>query len=255
MIKLSIIGSGRWGQVLIKKFHSLCGVHGVYGHQHRESLQESLGVRFVEDVDELIADSEAVVVATPAPTHYDVARRVLDAGKDLFLEKPMALRVDEAEDLVSRAARGSRVLMLGHILCYGALAEQLRALGRPVRAEGVFHKESTTEKFLNATWNFGPHLVALADFLGVPPEALTLDCHDQAPREQRTFTLTAVDEAGGERTLTADYLSSGAKEDRLEVECQHFLECVRTRATPRTDGPHGVRVIETLTRLCPDVRQ
>jgi hypothetical protein len=64
-----------------------------------------------------------------------------------------------------------------------------------------------------------------------------------------------VDEAGGERTLTADYLSSGAKEDRLEVECQHFLECVRTRATPRTDGPHGVRVIETLTRLCPDVRQ
>lgn len=253
-MKVAVIGSGRWGQVLIRKFHSLGGVYGVYGHRNRENLQ-GLGIPFFEDVASLIEESEAVVVATPATTHYEVACQVLEAGKDLFLEKPMALRVEEARDLVARAERAQRVLMVGHILCYGSLAEKLRALGRPVRAEAVFHKTSTTEPYLNATWNFGPHLVALADYLGLPAEALSLDCNDQAPRDQRTFTLTAVDEAGQERTFTADYLAPESREDRLQAECQHFLDCVQTRSRPRTDGEHGVRVIETLTRLCPVVHR
>lgn len=253
-MRLAVIGSGRWGQVLIRKFHSLEGIYGVYGHRNRSALQ-ALGIPFFEDLSRLIEDSEAIVVATPAPTHYAVARQVLEAGKDLFLEKPMALRVEEAHDLAARAERAHRVLMVGHILCYGDLAEKLRTLGRPVRAEAVFYKTSTTENFLNATWNFGPHLVALADYLGLPMEALALDCNDQAPWDQRTFTLTAVDEAGQERTFTADYLAPHAQEDRLQAECQHFLECVRTRSWPRTDGQHGVRVIEALTRLCPSVRK
>ena len=254
-MKLSVIGSGRWGQGLVKKFHHLCGVQGVYGHRNRETLQAELGIPFVDDLEELIQDSEAVVVTTPPPTHYEVAQQVLEAGKDLFLEKPMTLRVEEAEDLVARAEQRQCVLLIGHVLCYGILAEELRAWGRPVRAEAVFHKTSTTEKCLNAMWNFGPHPIALADYLGVPPANLTLSCEDQAPRDQRTFTLTAVDESGQERTFTADYLAPGAREDRLAAECQHFLECVRTRATPRTDGVHGVRVMKILSQLCPDFRK
>ena len=167
----------------------------------------------------------------------------------------MTLGVAEAEDLTAQAEQSSCVLLIGHVLCYGTLAEKLQAWGRPVRAEAVFHKTSTTEKVLNAMWNFGPHPIALADFLGVPPAHLTLDCADQASRDQRTFTLTAVDETGQERTYTADYLAPGAREDRLAAECQHFLECVRTRATPRTDGRHGVRVLKILSQLCPDYRK
>ena len=85
--RVSMIGTGRWGKTLLQKFHFLGGLHLVYGHQNRDVLQP-LNLRFAEDIDQLIEESDAVVVATPSETHAEVGERVLRAKKDLFLEKP-----------------------------------------------------------------------------------------------------------------------------------------------------------------------
>jgi len=249
-MKLSVIGSGRWGQLLIRKFHDLGGVHLVYGHRNREVL-EPLGIRFTEDLAQLIAQSDAVVVATPPQTHYEVARQVLAAGRDLFLEKPMTLYSAEAEELARLAEEGERVLLVGHVLCYSEAVRQFQALGTPVRAEAVFWKTSTQEQYLNAVWNFGPHIVALALVLGLQPEQLEFSTDDAAPHDQRTFPLFARREDGTETSLTWDFLAPGRREDMVRREGEHFLECCRTRQRPLTDGWHGVEVVRWLERISP----
>jgi len=253
-MKLSVIGSGRWGKTLIGKFHEVCGVHQVYGHQNREALAD-LGVEFTEDIDGLIAASDAVAVASPSETHYALARKVLTAGKDLFVEKPIALSSGEARELAELAEARERILMVGHVLCYSAGLEEFRALGKPVAAKATFLKPSTTEKYLNAVWNFGPHMVALALVLGVEMDRVELDCNDAAAEERREFTLTAVDDNGAERCLTWDFLAPGQREDRLRAECEHFVRCVQTRQRPLTDGWHGVQVLEVLERISPEHRK
>jgi predicted dehydrogenase len=79
---------------------------------------EPLNLRFTEDIDALIKESDAVVVATPSETHAEVGQRVLSAKKDLFLEKPIALSSSEAKDLAKLADASDRLFMVGHTLCY-----------------------------------------------------------------------------------------------------------------------------------------
>src|SRR5207249_10268149 len=78
------------------------------------------GARAVARVEEIAADPEVqgVVVAASAVSHYPLAKLLLEAGKDVFVEKPMALEVAHAEELVALAARGGRILMTGHLLLY-----------------------------------------------------------------------------------------------------------------------------------------
>ena len=253
--KISMIGTGTWGKILIQKFHQLGGLHLVYGHQNREMLKP-LNLRFTENIDALIEESDAVVVATPSETHPEFGRRVLSAKRDLFLEKPIALSSAEAKALAKLADDVSRVFMVGHTLCYSTGFQQLNELpGDPDTADAKFLKTSTQEKYLNAYWNFGVHMVALAVALNVPPERLTLEASDQAPTDQRTFELQTRADDGNTYSLMWDFLAPEHQEDMLMVECQHFLDCLRRRQKPRTDGWQGVQTIQILEDIQPEQRQ
>jgi predicted dehydrogenase len=255
-LKVSVIGSGRWGKNLVSKFHTLGVLHLVYGHQNREMLQERCNARFTEDIDRLIDESDAVVVAAPPAVHYELSRKVMEAGKDLFVEKPIALSVEEAVELARLADAEGQVMLVGHILCYGPGFDALNSLpGEPVEAEGCFLKTSTPEKFLNAYWNFGVHMIALGVALGVPEERMCLEADDKAPVNRRTFTLRTREEDGTEHELTWDFLDPKNQSDILMTECQHFLECVRSREKPRTDGWHAVEVMRRLVKVSPDYRK
>jgi predicted dehydrogenase len=251
-IKVSVIGSGRWGKNIVQKFHKLGVLHLVYGHQNRGMLKESCNAVFTEDMEELINSSDAVAIVTPPATHFELALKVLRSGKDLFLEKPIALSVEEARKLAELADSKERVMLIGHILCYGTPYEKLNSLpGKPVSAEACFLKTSSPEKLLNAYWNFGIHMIALATALGVPEDSFLLVADDQAAENRRTFTLITQEPNGKEHILTWDFLDPQKREDILLVECQHFLDCVNLRQKPRTNAWHAVEVMKRLVKICP----
>jgi len=246
-IKVSQVGTGQWGKVLIQKFHALSGVHLAYGHKNREELAE-LNLTFTEDVDELIDSSDVVVVATPPKTHFELAKKILQSQKDLFLEKPIALSSQEAIELAELADEKKSILAVDHTLCHSTAHKRFQELpGTRQKAEAYFLKTSTGEKLLNAYWNMGVHMVALAAALGME-DSFHLEASDSASENRRTFTLTT-----SEQSLTWDFLAPENKEDMLMVGCQHFLDCVKNRQTPRTDGWHAVKTIKTLERISPEI--
>src|SRR5436305_963288 len=124
-IAVGVVGLGYWGPNLARNFDAIAGselrwccdgrdaVRARHARQFREA-------RFTGELEDLLADPDldAIVLATPVPTHADLAVRVLEAGKHCFVEKPLAERVADAERAVEAARATGRLLMVGHLLEY-----------------------------------------------------------------------------------------------------------------------------------------
>ena len=93
-------------------------------------------VKFIRDFSAVLADPsiDAVALATPAVTHYEMAKAAFEAGKDVLVEKPLAIDVKHGEDLVRLAEANGRILMVGHILRYHPAILKLQELIRERRA-------------------------------------------------------------------------------------------------------------------------
>jgi predicted dehydrogenase len=117
------------------------------------------------DFDELLNDPEleAIVIATPAPTHYELAKRALEAGKHVLVEKPPALNATDAEDLVAAAETAGRVLMPGHLLLYHPAVHAVKQLIDAGELGEVFCVYSNRQNLgkirtdENALWSLGVH--------------------------------------------------------------------------------------------------
>ena len=134
-INVGVVGLGYWGPNLMRALSQLPCVRLKYGcdlEEARRSKQARLypETRFTDDFDELLSDDEldAVVVASPVPTHATLARQALLVGKDVFVEKPLALSPREAEQLVDLAAERDRILMVGHLLKYHPAVSRLKKI-------------------------------------------------------------------------------------------------------------------------------
>ena len=124
-IRLGVAGLGYWGPNIARNFAELPGCELVWCCDPSSAARERAAARFpgvhvVADLDEMLSDPalDAVAVATPVPTHADVAVRVLDAGKHCLVEKPLAQSVADAERVLAAAGAADRVLMVGHLLEY-----------------------------------------------------------------------------------------------------------------------------------------
>ena len=124
-IRVGVAGLGYWGPNLARNFSGLPGCELTWCCDASEAARERYAssfpnARFTADLEDLLADPEldAVVLATPVPTHAPLAERVLRAGKHCFVEKPLAQSVVDAERAVAAAAESGRVLMVGHLLEY-----------------------------------------------------------------------------------------------------------------------------------------
>ena len=179
-----MVGAGYWGPNLARNFHAL-GALATLCDLNPDVLAK-LGAAYPEigtttDFLEVLADPaiEAVVLATPASTHHRLALQAMQAGKHVFVEKPLALSRAEAEDLAAEADRLGRVLMVGHILVYHPAFEALVALVRSgalgevkhVRSERLSLGKLRSEE--NVLWSFGPHDASLlAELLAGDPESV-----------------------------------------------------------------------------------
>ena len=161
-------GLGNWGKNLARNFSELADLAWICdsaGDRREELLARYPRARFTTDVDEMLADSslDAIVIATPVPTHYELAKRVLEAGKHVFVEKPPAMTAGEIDELVELAERRSLVLMPGHLLLYHPGIVRLKELvdegqlGEVLCVYGNRQNLGVIRPYENALWSLGVH--------------------------------------------------------------------------------------------------
>ncbi len=185
--RVAVVGCGYWGRNLVRNFHALGALAAVADATpggRALAAQLAPGARLEIDIAPLLADEalDAIVLASPAPTHAALGIQVLEAGKDLFVEKPMVLSMKEGRLLQDAARRSGRLVQVGHLLEYHPAFQSLRtglASGRlgPLRLlesrRCNFGKVRTEEDSL---WSLAPHDVAMVLRLaGGAPEKLS--CH------------------------------------------------------------------------------
>jgi predicted dehydrogenase len=166
--KVGLAGLGYWGPNLARNFDELADLAWLcdLSEEHRERFAGRYpNARMTADFDEMVADDslEAVVVATPVVTHFELAKRALEAGKHVLVEKPPALTAGEVEELVATAEAQGRVLMPGHLLLYhpgiARLKELIRSgeLGEVLYVYGNRQNLGQIRKDENALWSLGVH--------------------------------------------------------------------------------------------------
>jgi len=171
-LKIAVVGGGYWGKNLVRNFNELGVLHTLCDTDQairEESLTKCPGLHTTDSYDQVLADPaiNAVVIATPAVQHYDMAKKALLAGKDILVEKPLALTVAEGEELAALARRHKRVLMVGHILEYHPAVQKLDQLvksGALGRIHYVYSNRLNMGKIRteeNILWSFAPHDISV----------------------------------------------------------------------------------------------
>ncbi len=177
MIKVAVVGAGHWGPNLIGNFHNHTRSEVAWVIDRDEDRRAAVRTRFPDiqaaaDVSRAFDDPEveAVIIATPTTTHYDLTVAALRAGKHVLVEKPLADTVEKAIEMDDLARKLGRVLMVGHIFVYNAaaqLAKQYIAdqkLGRVYYISMVRTNLGPIRVDVNAAFDLAAHDIALASY-------------------------------------------------------------------------------------------
>ena len=184
---ISVIGLGHWGPHYVRIFSQLAGARVVSccdtdRDRVREVANSFPGVYATADPEEIYASEEtsAVVIATPASTHFDIAMRCLELGKDLLVEKPLSLTSDDCAMLVDKAQERGAILMVGHTFIYNAGVRKLKELVDAGELGHIYYLLFTRTHLglirddVSAIWDLAPHDISIAShLLGSPPEGVS----------------------------------------------------------------------------------
>jgi len=318
MIQVGVVGVGAWGKNLARTYYQIpdCSLKCIcdLDRNRLEQLRVQLpGTAITTRFEDLLEDAglQALIISTPAPTHFELCKAALQAGKDVYVEKPFVLHVAEAEELIQIAEQQGRILMVGHLLEYHPVVNRLKSLidsGELGRIYYIYNQRvnlGTVRGDENALWSFAPHDISTILYLldqeptdvasrgqdylqdGIEDVVfLTLNFNGQSmahihvswldPQKIRKITVV-----GSKKMAVFDDLESREKlriydksaennakydsyagyislrfgditiphlkiEEPLRLEGQHFLECVRVRTQPLSDGRDGLRVVKVL---------
>ena len=169
---IALIGCGYWGKNLcrnLQKFGALAAVFDATKNGQSIALSIAPETRMSASFDEVLKDDriQGIALATPAETHAELAIQAMQAGKDVFVEKPMALTLDDAEKMKRIAEETNRILMVGHLLEYHPAVLKLRemiATGELGKINYIYSNRLNFGKIRtaeNALWSFAPHDVAV----------------------------------------------------------------------------------------------
>ncbi|MCL4503288.1 MAG: Gfo/Idh/MocA family oxidoreductase [Deltaproteobacteria bacterium] len=207
--KVALIGAGYWGKNLVRNFAEL-GALSMVCDQQSDTLararQVSPDLRTCANLSEVLADPEieAVAIASPAITHYALAKEALLAGKDVFVEKPMALRVEEGQELVDLAEQTGRILMVGHILHYHPAIQKLKGLiaaGELGKIQYIYSNRLNIGKIRkeeNILWSFAPHDISIILLLlGEMPTEVSVHGGNYLQSDVADVTMTTMSFGSG----------------------------------------------------------
>jgi predicted dehydrogenase len=317
-VRVGVAGLGYWGPNLARNLAAIPGCELSWlCDSSPETLARLTGAfpaaRCTGSLGDLLADQhlDAVVLATPVPSHAELAIAVARAGKHCFVEKPLATNTADAERALAAAEQAGRILMVGHLLEYHPAVARLKELvaGRELGELYYLYGERLNLGKLradeNALWSLGAHDVSVAlHLIGEEPSECVahgasflragvedvvfcylrfpsgivahlhlswLDPHKErrltvvGSKRMATFDdmliegkLTIYDKGFDEDTRSwGEYIARSGdtyspripNAEPLRLECEHFIECIRTGATPRSDGRSGVRVGRVLEQL------
>lgn len=178
MVKVGIIGYGYWGTNLVRNFAAAenCSLEMVADlrPERLAILKKSFpSVHTTTSFDELVtsAQVDAVVIATPVFTHFPLAKKALESGKHVLLEKPMTASVAEAEELMELAARNKKVLMVDHTFLYTGAVQKIKTLVESGEIGKIKYFDSTRinlglfQQDVNVLWDLAPHDISILDFI------------------------------------------------------------------------------------------
>ena len=175
-MKVSLIGVGNWGRNHLRVLYSMPNIELVWVCDLSEKLLEKAksqypNIKTTQDSDLAIRDADAVVIASSAVTHYELAKKALEAGKHVFVEKPMALNVKHAEELVNLATQKGLKLMVGHLLLYHPVVTKLKEMIDQGEIGDVLYLYSRRVNLgrirsdENVMWSLAPHDISVANYL------------------------------------------------------------------------------------------
>jgi predicted dehydrogenase len=168
--RVAVVGLGYWGPNLVRNLHELPDAELAVVCDMRQEALDAIGRRYpavatTTSFDEVIADEsiDAIALATPVSTHYPLAVQALDAGKHVFIEKPLAASAEEAHDLLERAAERDLVLMPGHTFLYSPPVNTIRDLIISGELGDIYFISTSRvnlglhQSDVSVAWDLGPH--------------------------------------------------------------------------------------------------
>ncbi len=178
MINVSVIGCGYWGPNLVRNFYenSSCTLKhccDLDSSKTGKILKKYPSIEGVADCDEVISspETDAVAIATPANTHFELAKKALEAGKHVLVEKPLSLSSREAEDIINISTKKNLVLMVGHTFEYNPAVRKLKEIinsgdvGNPMYLYAARLNLGVLRKDVNSMWNLAPHDISIFLYL------------------------------------------------------------------------------------------
>ncbi len=191
MPAIAMVGTGNWGFNWVRTLARLPNIHFKYccdisASRLQTIKQQFPGVNITTRFEDLLEDRalDGMVLATSAPTHFDLAQKALQAGKHLLVEKPLTLNAADARRLVDLAAEQRRVLMVGHLLEYHPAILHIKKMIDQGELGDIYYLYSqrlnlgTIRKDENAWWSLAPHDISVAcRLLGEDP--VSVQCRGQ----------------------------------------------------------------------------
>jgi len=310
MINVAVVGSGYWGKNLVRNFDELGALHTICDNNLatlRYFQKTYPDKNFQTSIDVVLQnpDIDAVVIATPAETHYELAKKAMLAGKHAFVEKPLALVVSEAEELQQLALSRNLKLMVGHILLYHPAIVKLKKIinsGELGKINYIYSNRLNLGKFRteeNILWSFAPHDISvILCLLEEMPTQVSAQGGNYLNQDIADVTMSVLSFKSGvkghifvswlhpnkEQKLVVvgdnkmavfdDTLAEGKLQihdkgvewinrqpvprkneaqivpidssEPLKSECDHFIKCIESDRTPKSDGNNGIRVLKIL---------
>ena len=318
MIKIGVIGCGYWGPNLIRNFNNTPGCEMVICCDMQDERLERIKSRFPgikttkKHEDLLNSDLDAVAIATPVWTHYPLAKSFLEAGKHVFVEKPLTPSSEECLELIELAEEKGLTLMVGHTFEYTAAVNKIKEIVASGELGDILYVNSTRvnlglfQQDINVIWDLAPHDISIITYVleqepvsvnaqgmshfkeGIEDVAMTTMTFNSGtiafirnswidPNKVRSMIFVGskkmlvyddtspnekikIYDKGVEKPAYYDnfaefqfsyrygdiYIPRIDEREALSTECGHFVECIKEKRTPRSDGYSGLRVIRVI---------
>lgn len=221
MVKVGLIGAGRWGQNHLRELKELhgsgsCEFVGFADSRESKTLAKEYGVTYLENYEKILPLVDAVFVVTPTNTHYEIVKRCLLEEKHVFVEKPLTMESREAKELVTVAESKQLVLAVGYQYRFNPAVIKLKEeIDKADKIHYItmryIHSSKPPRKDMGVIFNFGAHLFDILNFLlEDPPERIFCKKVDYFSEEREDFASILLE--------YKDYVAS------LEVSWLHPLK-------------------------------
>lgn len=270
---IALVGIGSWGKNLAKELYKQGVLLEVVDSSKEETkswIEENIpDVKIAGDLEEILTNPEikAVVVATPIKTHFEIALKIIQAGKDLFLEKPATEKSTDVEILISEAKKKNIIFQVGYEFFYDPA---LQAVKEKIKNETIKNISFVWKKWgsfkAHPVINLLVHEISILKSLGFKDVKILKYTEIKGENDPDGIEVEAlsgeipvtftIDRASKEKSKTVtietdrnNYVVESLNVDLLGEEIKNFISNIENRTTPKTDGNFAKEILEIIESI------